>query len=71
MRLLIGSLYTFLLAAVIGLGSTWIALTRNTGFGTLQIGGFNRDGCIINLQHDFDGCLLCSVLANMLFIGFS
>ncbi len=40
MRLLIGSLYTFLLAAVIGLGSTWVALTRNTGFGTLQIGAW-------------------------------
>ncbi len=37
MRLLIGSLYTLLLAAVIGLGSTWFALTRNAGFGTLQI----------------------------------
>ena len=40
MRLLIGSLYTFLLAAVIGLGSTWIALSRNTGFGALQIGAW-------------------------------
>jgi hypothetical protein len=39
-RLLIGSLYTFILAAAIGLGSTWIALTRNTGFGTLQIGAW-------------------------------
>jgi len=39
-RLLIGSLYTFLLAAVIGLGSTWVALTRNTGFGTLKIGAW-------------------------------
>ena len=40
MRLLIGSLYTLILAAAIGLGSTWIALTRNTGFGTLQIGAW-------------------------------
>ena len=40
MRFLIGSLYTFLLAAVIGLGSTWVALTRNTGFGTLKIGAW-------------------------------
>jgi len=39
-RLLIGSLYTFLLAAVIGLGSTWVALNRNTAFGTLQIGAW-------------------------------
>ena len=40
MRLLIGSLYTFLLAAVIGLGSTWMALTRDTGFSTLRIGAW-------------------------------
>jgi hypothetical protein len=39
-RLLIGSLYTFILAAAIGLGSTWIALTRDTGFGTLKIGAW-------------------------------
>jgi hypothetical protein len=39
-RLLIGALYTFVLAAVIGLGSTWIALSRNTGFGALQIGAW-------------------------------
>jgi hypothetical protein len=39
-RLLIGSLYTFVLAAMIGLGSTWIALSRNTGFGALQIGAW-------------------------------
>lgn len=40
MRLLIGALYTFILAAAIGLGSTWVALTRNTGFGTLKIGAW-------------------------------
>jgi len=39
-RLLLGSLYTFILAAVIGLGSTWVALSRNTGFGALQIGAW-------------------------------
>jgi hypothetical protein len=39
-RLLIGALYTFILAAAIGLGSTWVALTRNTGFGTLKIGAW-------------------------------
>jgi hypothetical protein len=39
-RLLIGALYMFILAAAIGLGSTWVALTRNTGFGTLQIGAW-------------------------------
>jgi hypothetical protein len=39
-RLLIGSLYTFILAAVIGLGSTWMTLSRNTGFGALHIGAW-------------------------------
>ena len=40
MRLLIGSLYTFILAAVIGLGSTWMTLSRSTGFGALRIGAW-------------------------------
>ncbi len=40
MRLLLGSLYTFILAAVIGLGSTWFALTRDVGFDTLRIGSW-------------------------------
>lgn len=40
MRLLIGTLYTFALAAVIGLGSTWFALTHGAGFNTLQIGSW-------------------------------
>jgi len=40
-RLLIGSLYTFLIAAVVGLGSTWYALTRDTGFSTLRIGAWS------------------------------
>jgi hypothetical protein len=39
-RLLIGALYTFILAAAIGLGSTWVALTHNTGFSTLKIGAW-------------------------------
>jgi hypothetical protein len=39
-RLLIGSLYTFILAAVIGLGSTWMTLSRSTGFGALRIGAW-------------------------------
>jgi len=39
-RLLIGSLYTFIVAAAIGLGSTWYALTRDAGFGTLKIGAW-------------------------------
>ena len=38
MRLLLGSLFTFMVAAAVGLGSTWFALTRGAAFGTLQIG---------------------------------
>lgn len=38
MRLLLGSLYTFIVAAGIGLGSTWFALTHGAGFGTLRVG---------------------------------
>jgi hypothetical protein len=37
-RLLLGSLYTFIVAAGIGLGSTWFALTHGAGFGTLRVG---------------------------------
>jgi len=37
-RLLLGSLYTFIVAAGIGLGSTWLALTHGAGFGTLRVG---------------------------------
>ena len=40
MRLLLATLYTFILAAAIGLGSTWFALTHDAGFGTLRIGGW-------------------------------
>jgi hypothetical protein len=39
-RLLLGSLYTFVIAAAIGLGSTWFALTRGAGFDTLRIGAW-------------------------------
>jgi hypothetical protein len=39
-RLLLGSLYTFILAAAIGLGSAWFALTREAGFSTLRIGAW-------------------------------
>ena len=40
MRLLLGTLYTLILAAAIGLGSTWFALTREAGFGALRIGAW-------------------------------
>jgi hypothetical protein len=39
-RLLLGSLFTFMVAAAVGLGSTWFALTRGAAFGTLQIGAW-------------------------------
>ena len=40
MRLLIGALISLLVAAAIGLGSTWFALTRNVAFGAMQIGSW-------------------------------
>jgi hypothetical protein len=39
-RLLLGSLFTFLLAAVVGLGATWLTLTRGTAFGGVQLGAW-------------------------------
>jgi hypothetical protein len=39
-RLLIGTLFSLLVAAAIGLGSTWFALTRNVAFGAMQIGSW-------------------------------
>jgi hypothetical protein len=39
-RLLIGVLFSLLVAAVIGLGSTWSALTRNVAFGAMRIGSW-------------------------------
>jgi hypothetical protein len=40
MRLLFGSFFTFLLAAAIGLGTTWLTLTRGIAFGSLTIGAW-------------------------------
>jgi hypothetical protein len=40
MRLLFGSCFTFLVAAVIGLGATWFTLTRGVAFGSLTIGAW-------------------------------
>jgi len=47
MRLLFGTFFTFALAAVIGLGATWLALTRGVAFGALTIGAWTawpKDG---------------------------
>jgi len=39
-RLLLGALLTFAVAAAIGLGSTWFALTRGAAFGAINIGAW-------------------------------
>ena len=49
MRLLIGLLLSFVVAAGIGLGSTWYALTQNLSFGALELGpwkGYPRNGTV-------------------------
>src|ERR1700688_3720682 len=38
MRLLFGSFFTFMVAAAVGLGATWLTLTRGVAFGSLTIG---------------------------------
>ncbi len=38
MRLLFGSLFTFLVAAAVGLGATYLAMTKGIAFGALSIG---------------------------------
>ena len=40
MRLLIGSLFAFAVAALVGLGSTYFALSRGAAFGSLSIGSW-------------------------------
>jgi hypothetical protein len=40
MRLLFGSVFTFLIAAAVGLGATWFTLTRGVAFGSLTIGAW-------------------------------
>ncbi len=40
MRLLIGLLFTFMVAAVVGLGMTWLALSEGTAFGSFAIGAW-------------------------------
>lgn len=40
MRLLIGTLFAFLVAAIVGLGATYLALTRGAAFGALTIGSW-------------------------------
>jgi len=48
-RLLIGLLLSFVVAAGIGLGSSWYALTQNLSFGALELGawkGYPRNGTV-------------------------
>lgn len=40
MRLFFGSCFTLILAAAIGLGATWVTLTRGVAFGALTIGAW-------------------------------
>jgi hypothetical protein len=39
-RLLLGSLLALAVAAVVGLGTTWLALSRGAAFGAIQIGAW-------------------------------
>jgi hypothetical protein len=39
-RLLLGSLFALAVAAVVGLGTTWLALSRGTAFGAVPIGAW-------------------------------
>jgi len=39
-RLFFGSFFTLMVAAAIGLGATWLTLTRGTAFGSLTIGAW-------------------------------
>jgi hypothetical protein len=40
-RLLLGLLFALAVAAVVGLGTTWLALTRGTAFGAVSIGAWS------------------------------
>ena len=40
MRLLLGLLFSFTVAAVVGLGATWFALTEGTAFGAITVGAW-------------------------------
>lgn len=40
MRLLLGTAFALIVAAVVGLGATWIALTRGTAYGGVNIGAW-------------------------------
>src|SRR5262249_56752001 len=39
-RLLLGSLFALAIAAAVGLGTTWLVLTRGTAFGAVPIGAW-------------------------------
>lgn len=40
MRLLFGSLFAFAVAAIVGLGATWLTLAKGTAFGAVSIGAW-------------------------------
>jgi hypothetical protein len=39
-RLLLGSVFALAVAALVGLGATWLALSRGTAFGPVTIGAW-------------------------------
>ncbi len=41
MRLILGSLFAFIIAAVVGLGATYLTVTRGVAFGALSIGSWS------------------------------
>ncbi len=41
MRLLLGSIFAFAVAALIGLGATWLVLTEGTAYGAVKIGAWS------------------------------
>ena len=43
MRLLLGSFFALFVAAVVGLGTTWFALSHNVTFGGLTLGAWKAD----------------------------
>ena len=40
MRFFLGTLFAFAVAAAVGLGATWLSLTRGSAFGAVSIGAW-------------------------------
>ena len=50
MRLVFGLLVTLVIATVVGLGTTWLTLSRGTAFGALPIGVAERVAAVVREQ---------------------